>query len=63
MEIGMLNDQAKLSQEPQNGPALLRNDQKWESLREEIHTIYMIQMTPLPKTMLLIEERHGFKAS
>jgi hypothetical protein len=63
MEIGMLNDQAKLSQEPHNGPTLLRNDQRWESLREEIYTIYMIQKTPLPKTMLLIEERHGFKAS
>jgi hypothetical protein len=63
MEIGMLKDQAKLPQEPHKGPALLRNNQKWESLREEIHMIYMIQMTPLPKTMLLIEERHGFKAS
>ncbi len=59
----MLDKQAKLSQAPHKGPTLLRNDQRWESMREEIHTIYMIQKIPLPKTMLLIEERHGFKAS
>jgi hypothetical protein len=47
----------------QKGPRLSRNDQKWESLRQEIHRLYMTEKNTLPKTMLIIEEKYCFKAS
>jgi Clr5 domain len=51
------------SQSGQKGPRLSRNDEKWESLRYEVHELYMIENNSLPTTMLLIEKKHGFKAS
>lgn len=50
-------------QEPQKGAVLLRNDQKWESLKQEIWRVYMTENNTLPQTMLKIEQAHGFKAS
>jgi Clr5 domain len=51
------------SQVPQKGPILSRNDQKWESLKKEIHRVYMAENMTLPHTMLRIEAAHSFKAS
>ncbi len=51
------------SQGPQRGLLLSRNDQKWESLQEDIRRVYMTENNTLPKTMLMIEEQHDFKAS
>jgi hypothetical protein len=45
------------------GPRLSRNNEKWESLRHEVHELYMIENNSLPTTMLLMEKKHGFKAS
>jgi hypothetical protein len=50
-------------QEPQKGAVLSRNDQKWESLKQEIWTVYMMKKNTLPQTMLKIERAHKFKAS
>jgi hypothetical protein len=51
------------SRASQKGPRLSRNDEKWESLRHEIHELYMAENNSLPKTMSLIEKKYGFKAS
>ncbi|KAE9378333.1 hypothetical protein N431DRAFT_399930, partial [Stipitochalara longipes BDJ] len=40
-----------------------RNDQKWESLKDEIRHIYMTNDFTLQNTKKVIEERHAFKAS
>jgi hypothetical protein len=48
---------------PQKGTVLSRNDQKWESLKQEIWTVYMMEKNTLPQTMLKIEHAHNFKAS
>jgi hypothetical protein len=50
-------------QNPQKGSVLSRNDQKWESLKQEIRAVYMTENNTLPQTMLRIEEAHDFKAS
>jgi hypothetical protein len=52
-----------VSRGPGKGPRLSRNDQKWETLREDIRRIYMTANNTLPNTMLMIEETHSFKAS
>jgi hypothetical protein len=39
-----------------------RNDQKWNSLKDEIYRIYMIDDFTLRNTKRVLEERHGFKA-
>jgi hypothetical protein len=49
--------------EPQKGTVLSRNDQKWEALKQEIWTVYMMEKITLPQTMLKIEQAHNFKAS
>jgi hypothetical protein len=40
----------------------VRNDEKWNSLKDEIHRIYMIDDFTLRNAKRVIEERHGFKA-
>jgi hypothetical protein len=50
-------------QKPRKGLVLSRNDQKWESLKDEIQRVYMKENNTLPRTMLQIEQTHGFKAS
>jgi hypothetical protein len=42
---------------------LSRNDGRWEALREEIHRVYMVEKNTLPNTILVIEEKHAFKAA
>jgi hypothetical protein len=39
-----------------------RNDQKWNSHRDEIHQIYVTEDKTLKETPSAIEQRHGFKA-
>jgi hypothetical protein len=39
-----------------------KNDQKWDSLKEEICRIYMTDDLTLQNTMRAIKEVHGFKA-
>jgi len=39
-----------------------RNDEKWDSLKEEIYYIYMTNNSTLQNTKRVIEEKHGFKA-
>jgi hypothetical protein len=51
------------AQNPQKGSVLLRNDQKWESLKQEIRAVYVTKNNTLPQTMLWFEEAHDFKAS
>ncbi|KAN0108734.1 hypothetical protein V8E51_008476 [Hyaloscypha variabilis] len=50
-------------QKPRKGLVLSRNDQKWEYLKDEIQRVYMKENNTLPRTMLQIEQAHGFKAS
>jgi hypothetical protein len=57
-----IEGQTQLDSQPQKGPRLSRNDAKWDSLKDAIHQIYMIEGKTLPETMQLIEERHSFKA-
>jgi len=45
------------------GPRLTQNDKKWESLREDVHRIYVTNSETLPTTMSEIEKLHSFKAS
>jgi hypothetical protein len=56
-------EQNTLSQRPGKGPCLSRNDRRWVALREEIHRIYIVEKNILPNTILVIEEKHAFKAS
>jgi hypothetical protein len=64
MDLGSeYEDQTNLdSEQPQKGLRLSRNDAKWDSLKDAIHQIYIIEKKTLPETMQLIEERHSFKA-
>jgi hypothetical protein len=39
-----------------------RNDQKWDSLKDEIYSIYMTENSTLQNTKTAIEEQRGFKA-
>jgi hypothetical protein len=39
-----------------------RNDQKWDSLQDEISHIYITDDFTLQNTKRVIEEKHGFKA-
>jgi hypothetical protein len=50
------------SHAPRKVVVLSRNDQRWESLREDIRRIYMIENNTLAKTMEMIEEKYRFKA-
>ncbi|TVY25108.1 hypothetical protein LHYA1_G005969 [Lachnellula hyalina] len=51
------------SEEPLKSSRLIKNDQKWEPLKEKIRRIYMVEDKTLPVTMNKIELEHGFKAS
>jgi hypothetical protein len=59
---GQINSMAP-PQKPRKGLVLSRNDQKWESLKDEIQRVNMNENNTLPRTMLQIEQAHGFKAS
>jgi len=50
------------SEEPLKSSRLIKNDQKWEPLKEKIRRIYMVEDKTLPVTMNKIELEHGFKA-
>ena len=39
-----------------------RNDQKWNSLKDVIYRIYIIDNFTLQNTKRVIEDKHGFKA-
>jgi hypothetical protein len=39
-----------------------RNDQKWDSLKDEIYSIYITENSTLHNTKRAIEEQRGFKA-
>jgi hypothetical protein len=41
---------------------LLRNNQKWDSLKEEIRRLYVLEGENLATTMGVIEKTHGFNA-
>ena len=41
---------------------LIRNNQKWDSLKDRIYGIYMSEDFTLHDTMRAIEERYGLKA-
>lgn len=40
----------------------IQNDQKWDSLKEEIYRLYMSEENTLQNTMRAVLEQHGFKA-
>jgi hypothetical protein len=63
LDIPGREDATDLPREPQKGAVLSRNDQKWESFKQEIWTVYMMEKNTLPQTMLKIEQAHNFKAS
>lgn len=58
-----LDSEEQCSHAPVKGKVLSRNDQKWESIREEIRQVYMIENNTLATTMLEIGKRNHFKAS
>jgi hypothetical protein len=49
--------------EPPKGSTLFRKNQKWNSRKEEIRRLYIIENKTLPEVMKTIEDIHGFKAS
>jgi len=52
-------------QQPQHPPkisVLDRNNQRWESLKEEIRRTYIAEDNTLPTTMKTIELEHSFTA-
>jgi len=51
------------SQTTQKGLLQSLSDRKWESFREDVRRMYMDENQTLPKTMIMIDERHHFKAS
>jgi hypothetical protein len=51
-----------VSEQPSKSSRLTRNDQKWGSLKDEIHRIYKVEGETLATTMRMIEESYGFKA-
>jgi len=63
LDIPGREDATDPPREPQKGAVLSRNDQKWETLKQEIWTVYMMEKHTLPQTMLKIEQAHNFKAS
>lgn len=50
------------TEEPSKSSRLIKSDQKWDSVKEEIRRIYMAEDNTLPVTRNVIEVRHGFKA-
>ena len=50
------------AQAPAKTSRLIRNNQKWDSLKDRIYHIYMAEDCTLPDTMLAIAERYGLKA-
>jgi hypothetical protein len=40
----------------------VRNDQKWDSLKEEIHHLYMTKDNTLHNTIRAVVDQHGFMA-
>jgi hypothetical protein len=63
---GTLLDQAQFtSTQAQEAPKCARrvqNDQKWDSIKEEIYRIYMTEENTLQNTMSAIAGQYGFKA-
>jgi len=49
-------------QAPGKSSRLVRNSQKWDSLKERIYGMYMVEDRTLQDTMRAITERYGFKA-
>jgi hypothetical protein len=47
---------------PSNSSRLTKNNQKWDSLKDEIRRFYMTEDKPLPITMDIIKQKHGFTA-
>lgn len=39
-----------------------KNGEKWNTLKEEIHRLYVLEKNTLPTTVEIIEKNHGFKA-
>ncbi|KAE9382026.1 hypothetical protein N431DRAFT_322170, partial [Stipitochalara longipes BDJ] len=46
-----------------NSSRRTRNDDRWDSLKEEIYDVYMVKDSTLQNTKRLIEESHGSVAS
>jgi hypothetical protein len=63
LELSAQPEHGMPAQTTQKGVQLAFNDRNWESLRKDIHTIYMTENNTLPQTMTIIEEKHNFKAS
>ena len=63
LDISSLDHDETHPQPPQKGSVLSRNDQKWESLKQDVHKVYMRENNTLSQTMIRIEEGFGFKAS
>ncbi len=63
LEISSLDHVETHPQPSLKGSVLSRNDQKWESLKQDIHKVYMSENNTLSQTMVRIEEGFGFKAS
>ncbi|KAF8851558.1 hypothetical protein BDZ45DRAFT_144454 [Acephala macrosclerotiorum] len=47
----------------QKGKTVARNDAKWDSLKDEIKRMYMVENATLAQTMLLVHQLYGFQAS
>jgi hypothetical protein len=59
------SDQAKnltLATLPAKSSFLIRNDQEWDYLKDEIRRLYVIEDNTLLATMRKIEEKYSFKA-
>jgi hypothetical protein len=47
----------------EKGPCLLRNNKIWDSMKDDIHRVYLTEKETLAETMVKIEAIHGFSAS
>jgi len=56
-----LDASADAKSAPKNGRKS-KNVEKWNTLKEEIHRLYVLEKNTLPTTMKIIEKNHGFEA-
>jgi hypothetical protein len=61
-EHSNIGGQDQLLQQPSKTSRLDRNNLKWDSIKEDIRRLYMMEDNTLPSTMNIIEREQGFTA-
>ena len=58
----LLNAANMKSQRPEKLSCKARNDQIWNSHKDEIHQMYIVEDKTLTETMDVIQQKHSFEA-